>query len=94
MGVNISVYKVDTNSALEDSEWDWFRYSGDREFASIDNFERVYLSHDGLDLWRPEQISNAVEWVRENIHEENQLRLLEILERMETDPQLWFESSW
>lgn len=106
MGVHISVYKIVDTEIIEDytqsflyyhtEEQDWFdfiRHSGDRDFASSDLFYAVD-SEQEQSLYRPKDFDESREWVRDNVVECNQHRLLEALNRMERDENLVFHFSW
>lgn len=107
MGINISVVKVIERTMedcwdfkqrpyykTEDQQWfDYLRYSGDREFVIENRFYAVDNDGDG-DLQRPEDFDKTREWVRKNVFEGNQERLLTALDKMEADESLAFTWSW
>lgn len=80
--------------------WDSFRHSGDREFCSSVDFDHRAEGDDGdpdIDrrvYSRPSDLDAAISWVKENIYEGNQERLIRVLEEMKKDPDLWFYLSY
>lgn len=107
MGVNVSINKL-TEKELEKTwpnkfkystqDQDWFnftRHSGDREFA----VQYLLRYSDELDqdsgLLRPNNIDQGIEWVNSHIEfEGNKKRLIEALEKMREDKDLYFTISW
>lgn len=92
MGLNIYVYRIPTS--VRDSEkykdWDSSRYTGDDEFSTA-NFSENEWVKDGYDLyWRPKDFEAGRKWVRDNIIDVCQPRLLNILDAMEKDRFLFF----
>src|SRR6202000_1504334 len=66
---------------------DWFdscRHSGDRDFIMNNDFKYLDEDVDSFEqsLMRPVDLDAALEWVRKNIYEGNQARLIEVLEKM------------
>ena len=105
MGINITLYRIlsiEKDEGRVGEEYDyckteeikWFdhlRYSGDREFMG-----RVGHWKDtdsGGEYSRPKDIPEMREWVKKNIHEATQERLLKALDLMETDEMVVFHSS-
>lgn len=78
----------------QDSWWDDGRYTGDNDFIDFNEFKFTEYE-DGLDLeekryYRPSDFNACREWVRKNIFEIGQPRLLNVLDKMEADPSLVF----
>ena len=98
MGMNLCLYKFVVGKPVEQEDFDSIRYQGDRDFASTQDFEKVYKSISGSpdeDLyWRPVNFSLAREWVVSQVVEDNQDRLLSVLARIEKDESLWLFNSW
>lgn len=80
--------------------WDHSRYGGDREFCRAIEFDQRVDGDDGepdIDTRvynRPSDLDAAISWVKENIHEGNQERLIRVLEEMKKDLDLWFYLSY
>jgi len=105
MGINISLYRVlsiEKEQGWGGQEYDyckteeikWFdhlRYSSDKEFMNR------YGKFKGIDsegeYVRPIDFTETREWIKNNIHEGNQERLLKALDLMETDEMVGFHSS-
>lgn len=103
MGLNIIAYRVtksgDDLVASRYEDFDTGRYAGDRDFVLSMAIEWEELVEDPSDLWsrdfcRPKDINAAKEWVRQNITEGNQPRLIKLLEDMEKIPNLYIFCSW
>lgn len=82
----------------ESVDFDSLRRSGDREFINEDSFGWSELIEDDKN-WsenyiRPINIAEAKRWVKENIYEGNQPRLLSILDKMEQDKMIYFTVSY
>lgn len=81
--------------------WDSVRYAGDRDFWRNEAFEweTRYDGDSGTD-WesayhRPKDLDKAVDWVKSNIKWESTVkRLVNILEEMKGDPNLYFRCSY
>ena len=106
MGIHIGVVTF-AGDRYRDSEdyhdwWDSIRYAGDREFAewllSEQNAIRKHYPNElrwETEYLRPSDLDKAEQWVRENIPwNENQRRLMDVLQRMRADPTLWFDFSY
>jgi hypothetical protein len=93
MGINIIVYRRENDRNIKVDWFDTARFSGDRDFVWNDAIEWHSLPHEPLlddtILCRPKNIDLARNWVRQNIYKGNQPRLLELLDNMESDPDLW-----
>jgi hypothetical protein len=101
MGVNIGVSKIlsvgeaETWSGkmvpyYEQESQNWFdslRHSGDREFITSGLF--ADYDEDG-EFCRPRDFEVCRQWVRKNIFEGSQARLIEAIDRMEQDESLVF----
>lgn len=110
MGLNILAYRVTGVEYDEDysgrkypilktekyEKFDSARYSGDREFVSSVDFKPH--PQDGVDFeerfYRPKDFSVARQWVKDNIIDGNQPRLLTLLEEMEKDESIYLYFSW
>lgn len=93
MGLNISVVEFDHDGYPVDVDWfDGLRHAGDREFIWTKDFEWEYVRCEHDTYKRPKNFDEARAWVRNNICEENQPRLLEALDEMEYDA-YWFYAS-
>jgi hypothetical protein len=84
----------------EDCEWfDHLRYAGDKDFAWNSNLEwderldsdSDYSFSDGY--VRPADLEIARKWVIEHIPEDNQPRLLNLLNRMKEDKNIYLSIS-
>lgn len=109
MGINISVEKV-VNRTMEKTwtgievpfyetktqDWfDYLRYSGDSDFVLENEF--TYIDEDAeedIRLARPSDFNKTRQWIRDNLSEGNQDRLLEALDKLEKDETLAFSWSW
>ncbi len=94
MGVNLILYRVNHERV---KDWDSVRRAGDREFCSLDiekEFINVGHPRDGETHWRPRNIKGAIDWVKVHVPVENQQRLIDVLQQMESDCDLYFYSSW
>jgi hypothetical protein len=106
MGINISLYRIlsiEKEQGLGGQEYDycktepieWFdylRYSGDREFMGrIGHWKSI--DSDG-EYSRPIDINEMREWVKKNIYEGNQERLLKALDLIEKDEMVGFHASY
>lgn len=105
MGVNISQYKIVEDATRRDgfllsrTEFDYIRYTGDREIASTDEFEREWLElgdpRDECVYWRPKDIDATIEWCRANLPTEgSKVRWITEFEKMKTDKTLYFYNGW
>ena len=102
MGLNISLYEVidmDSHQFKEDDRFDFIRYSGDVEFASFmgEQGKAIYCSHQFCCDWifvRPVDFEQTKKWIRANIHEENQKRLLDVVDLMEHESNRWLYFGW
>lgn len=81
--------------------WDYCRHAGDRDFWLNDAFEWS-MRYEGDDpgngfesaFHRPKNIDKAIEWVKANIPDINQSRLINILEEMRANENLYFSCSY
>jgi len=103
MGLNISVNKITSKTFeetfsfekvpvywIERQEWfDYMRHSGDSDFVENNEFFYVDLDSD-KELQRPVDFNKTIQWVNENIHENNKQRLIQALEKMKCDETLVF----
>lgn len=110
MGVNISLVKIVNISKeelfdqvevpyyeTEDQRWfDFMRHSGDREFISENEFIYIddQLPFEEREIARPKNFEKCREWIKENIVESNQSRLLGALDKMAEDNSLGFRWSY
>ncbi len=106
MGINISLYRIleiTKEPGWGGKEYDycktecieWFdhlRYSGDREFMGrLGHWKDI--DSEG-EYSRPKDIPEMREWVKKNIHEGNQDRLLKALDLIEQDEMVGFHVSY
>jgi hypothetical protein len=101
MGLNIIIYKIVGTSLsgnyYETENQDWFdddRYSGDRDFVANNEFYSYRDIKDGCEYSRPADFNKCREWIKQNVVEFNQARLLEAIDKMESDKDLVFKFSW
>lgn len=110
MGINISVRKVTGKTmeetwggktipyyTTEEQDWfDYLRYSGDADFVTENDFE--FIDSDTVveerRLARPKDFNKCREWVKANVYEGNQQRLIDALDKIEADKTLCFTWSW
>lgn len=93
MGVNIYAYRINGNKQVRIENWDSMRHSGDSELM-VSEFEWIYKDNDEYEfICKPYNFNEAIEWVKSNICEENQQRLIELFELMKTDESIWIEFS-
>lgn len=99
MGLNLYVYALETTkgnklvSKEEYSGWDTARYSGDREFDQND-LPVKYVHDEHEYYWRPDDFAKWRIWVTQNILKANQKRLLDVLDLMSKQEDLYFYSSY
>lgn len=82
--------------------WDHYRHVGDREFANSVEFDTRWdgditieeSRYNDRDYLRPSNFNDARKWVEENIENINKKRLLDILNIMEKETDLYFYASW
>lgn len=97
MGVNICLYQIDPRSKKEIKvkEFDSMCFVGDVDFIRAgQNFGWIDLQLDECDYCRPQNIVDAMDWVKQNIREENQTRLIKVLTDMYWKSDLWFYFSY
>lgn len=108
MGINISIYKINTirdddgylteETRVNDAVgWDGLRYAGDKEFAfsSVCDFAVTdRFPNPETSYFRPSDIDKARLWVNENLPEGNRKRYLDIFDLMEKDKTLYFYFGW
>jgi hypothetical protein len=95
------MYKVvgpslsDNYYETEDQEWfDDDRYKGDTDFVVQNDFDSYSEKKDGHEYSRPVNFNKCRKWIKQNIVELNQARLLESMDKMESDKDLVFKFSW
>ena len=90
MGINISVYNVETNK--EHLVWDSTRFGGDKEFAMLDiDYEYKDLSpQDGEYYRRPEDLDLALKIIKKNRKIINYERFRDIFLEMKKNKNLYF----
>jgi hypothetical protein len=108
MGVNICVYRLgekdeygDYNTEeLTQEEWDFIRYVGDKDYAVAGKelgHEMKYRNDnnpiDGV-YERPTDFNKDRYWVKNHISECGQKRYLDLFDKMEKDPSMYFYFSW
>jgi hypothetical protein len=106
MGINITLYRI-LSFEKETEEWgqeynyckteciksfDYLRYSGDKEY--IGRFGKFKDIDSEGEYFRPINIDEDRNWIKENIHEGNQERLLKALDLMEQDEMVVFHVSF
>jgi hypothetical protein len=79
--------------------FDSCRYSGDRDFVTTDalDWEEIPDSDYSMETRfynRPKDIDKAREWIKANVYEGNQSRLLKLMDDMEANPNLVIYNSW
>lgn len=88
---------------IESKEWegfDFIRRSGDKDLIFDSDIEWVYLYDDPEkpdyenSYRRPRSIDIAKNWVKENIVEKDQERLLDLFSAMEKNTKLWITISY
>jgi len=105
MGINISLYRV--LSIEKEEGWggkyydfckteciEWFdhlRYSGDRDFISNNKFKSIDSDDEYI---RPVNIEQCRKWIKENVYEGNQERLLKAIDLIEEDEMVGFHVSY
>lgn len=107
MGIHISVVKIVGFEPYEDygktiifvnkekQKWfDYLRYAGDTNFNNEVEFEYMDVPDKEEMLKRPKDFDAAEKWVKENISDGNQFRLLNALEKMRNDESLCFDVSY
>lgn len=108
MGINISVRKIKEKRmtktwsgtdvlyyTTEEQGWfDSFRHSGDREFARENEFFFVDQDANENELMRPTDFDKTRSWIKANVIESNQKRLLDALDKMQQDEELVFTFSY
>ena len=109
MGINISVIKVIEKTmeegwhnnlvpyyAIRKQKWfDHLRFGGDSDFVTENEFYYYDDSdEEGKSYRRPSDFDKCRCWVKSNIIEENQKRLLNALDKIEADETLCFTWSW
>lgn len=106
MGTHISVVKIlgfepyedygNTIMLVNKEKQDWFstvRYSGDTQFNDEVEFNYIDVPDKDEILKRPVDFDAAEKWVKENVYEANQSRLIYALKRMREDENLCFDVS-
>lgn len=97
MGLNIHVHDLsgpERYGTTQQEWWDVMRHEGDADFYLCEATEWEWKSFDDEWYKRPMDFGALRAWIRENIFEGNQPRLLEALDRMEENPSLWFQGVW
>jgi len=90
----ITAYK-----ATEHPEFDSMRHSGDREFVYSEDLDWITLIDDPKDpasyiYQRPSDLTKATNWVKDNIDENNQSRLIDLFEEMRENVNLYIYVSY
>lgn len=99
MGINIGAYRrplvfdpYESRNSLPITEWDYLRYSGDEDFA-ISGIKKIYDKDD--EGWRPADLNEAREWVKENIeYEGNHKRWFDMFDLMQEDESIYLHNGW
>lgn len=103
MGVHILVYKVknikehDWEDVEKEIGWDSLRHSGDADFVGCDLFYSICCGNPHCNdcfMSRPRDFEEMRRWVRFNIVECSQKRLLDLLDVMEKREDLYLFFSW
>jgi len=110
MGVHLIIYKIKGKSTVttwggkalpyydveEVGWWDAIRYSGDRDFILSTEFDCVDNDNavEDQEYFRPKDFDKTRQWVRDNIVEMNQHRILTALDKVQSDETLVFHWSW
>lgn len=101
MGLNISAYILKDNNGnieTEDFGFDSDKYSGDGEFVTTDLIEWEYVqyrpNYPDYIYKRPKDLDIAIDWVKNNIYEGNQERLINLLEAMKENKNLYIYCGW
>lgn len=104
MGVHIDLERLVSNnfheskSVSEEFGFDWLRHVGDREFAVSGLFESI-----GCDkgpyccdyfLNRPKDFEETRHWIKTHIEEFNQNRLLDLMDVLEKNKDVYLYFSW
>lgn len=85
------------------TKFDSMRFSYDREFATCREFawdfeqddpNHPYAEIHGRTYYRPHNLNEAREWIKKNVVESNQQRLLTLLDDMEIEPDLYLYFAW
>ena len=103
MGIHIGPNRVTldpfTVKRLPRERFDGLRYSGDREFMRwiYDHCEKLkepLEAEDQYGLYRPDDFCAARAWVNAEVVEGNRQRLLNLLDMLEAEPDLWMDASY
>jgi hypothetical protein len=108
MGLNILLYKITGKQpeetwggktvmyyqTEEPKWWDSCRYGGDKDFAVSGLFEYVDKEEEYPEYYRPIDFNKTRNWIKENIEELAQPRLLQAINEMEADENLVFYFSY
>lgn len=107
MGLNIMLKKINQlvitegygcNEYYDTTKLEWFdslRYSGDKEFVSQVEFQYYNENtEEGYDYYKPVNLDTAEAWIKENIYENLQPRLLQAINEMRKDKDIVFRFSW
>lgn len=99
MGLNIHLNNlIDGIHKAKAVEFDSFRYGGDREYGAA-KLEWEYKTCGNVYCCdylykRPKDFETHRSWIKQNIIEANQNRLLAALDTMEKDENIYFEFSY
>lgn len=107
MGLNISAYILKdkiknsfgcTRYITDDFKFDSDKYSGDDDFVCNKTIEFEYV-YDDINIpepcyQRPKDLAVAIDWVKNNIYEGNQERLINLLEAMKENKNLYIYCGW
>jgi hypothetical protein len=94
MGVNIYAERYIYGVYLGKIEnWNSMRHSGDDDLMQAD-FKWYYLDNNSYEfVCRPIDLDFAIQWVKSNVYEGNQKRLIDLFELMKTDTQVYLNFS-
>jgi hypothetical protein len=102
MGIHIYVYRIDRTTTPwkidrnpKDIEWESSRHAHDYDFAgqpflACSEDDPTVLGWEDDYYRRPEDFEFLRQWVKDNVVPNNQPRLLNIIDRMQQDPNLFF----
>lgn len=106
MGVNISQFKISKIEGefgdydLQETDFDFIRYWGDRIVAEAEGLECEYLNLGGVGrdahtFWRPKNVDAAIEWCNKELPSDaSKKRWITEFEKMRTDSTLYFYNGW
>lgn len=96
MGVNIFVYEYifESNSFVENEDFDWDRKAGDNDFANTVKTGQLQWESLYNEKYRPVDIEQAVIWLFRYTDHYCYNRLIPVLKEMTYNPDLYFEFNW